>query len=196
MKVTKQAKEAQIQQIFRMLLENRTQEQIANQLNINLRTVQRYTQEIDNRYGQMQRQKTDDTLFTECQIFKNRMLTLYSILENKASDLKTSGNEAAKCCEVAANIAIDVLKMESEGIRAVKELIGYGKQMGQSNRLLQSIHSSSRYNNSSRDGNGEGGDINDIESSVPTTATTTTTDTISDVVSRGLESSEEDCTTT
>jgi hypothetical protein len=140
MKVTKQAKEAQLQQIFRMLLEgNKTQEQIANQLNINMRTVQRYTQEIDKRYGEMQRQKTDDTLFTECQIFKNRMLNLYTILENKASDLKTSGTEAAKCAEIAANIAIDVLKMESEGIRAVRELVGYGK--GQNNRLLQSIQS-------------------------------------------------------
>jgi hypothetical protein len=35
---------------------------------------------------------------------------------------KTSGTEKAKCAEIAANIAIDVLKMESEGIKAVKEL--------------------------------------------------------------------------
>ena len=32
--------------------------------------------------------------------------------------------ECAKCCEAAANIAIDVLKMESEGIKAVKQ--GHG----------------------------------------------------------------------
>jgi hypothetical protein len=51
------------------------------------------------------------------------MLNLYKILESKASDLKVSGTETAKCCEVAANIAIDVLKMESEGIRAVIEII-------------------------------------------------------------------------
>ena len=173
MKVSKQAKEAQIQQIFRMLLENRTQEQIANQLNIAVKTVQRYTQEIDKRYGEMQRQKTDDTLFTECQIFKNRLLKLYSILETKAADLKTSGNETAKCCEVAANIAIDVLKMESEGIRAVKELVGYGhKQQGQqSNRLLQSIQS--RYIRDSRgeedDDEQQSRDTNDTEQQSTTT---------------------------
>ena len=50
------------------------------------------------------------------------MLKLYKTLEDKALDNKTSGVETAKCYEVAANIAIDVLKMESEGIRAVKEL--------------------------------------------------------------------------
>src|SRR5215207_9279529 len=107
MTITKQAREAQLQQIFRLLLENKTQEEIAHQLNIGVRTVQRYTQELDKRHGQAQRQKTDDTLFTECQLFKNRMLTLYKILENKASDPKVSGTETAKCCEVAANIAID-----------------------------------------------------------------------------------------
>ena len=47
------------------------------------------------------------------------MLNLYKILEKKAQDPKVNGNECAKCCEVAANIAIDVLKMESEGIHKV-----------------------------------------------------------------------------
>jgi translation initiation factor 2 alpha subunit (eIF-2alpha) len=141
MKITKQAKEAQLQQIFRMLLESKTQEEIAHELNIALKTVQRYTQELDQRYGAAQRQKTDDTLFLECNLFKNRMLTLYKILQDKASQLKTNGSETAKCCEVAANIAIDVLKMESEGIKSVKELGFYGKQLSQ-NRLFNSIQSS------------------------------------------------------
>jgi hypothetical protein len=79
-------------------------------------------QRIDKRYGEIQRQKNDDTLFLECHLFKNRMLKLYKALETKALDSKTSGVEIAKCCEVAANIAVDVLKMESEGIKAVREL--------------------------------------------------------------------------
>jgi ABC-type microcin C transport system duplicated ATPase subunit YejF len=120
--ISKQQFEAQLQQIFRLLLENKTQEEIAHELNISTRTVARYSQRIDQRYGQVQRQKNDDTLFLECHLFKNRMLNLYKALENKVFDEKTSGIEKAKCAEVAANIAIDVLKMESEGIRAVKEL--------------------------------------------------------------------------
>jgi ABC-type microcin C transport system duplicated ATPase subunit YejF len=111
-----------LQQIFRLLLENKTQEEIAHELNISTRTVARYTQRIDQRYGEIQRQKTDNTLFLECHLFKNRMLKLYNALETKALDDKTSGVEKAKCCEVAANIAVDVLKLESEGIRAVREL--------------------------------------------------------------------------
>ena len=45
---------------------------------------------------------------------------MYRVLEQKALDPKTNGSETAKCCEVAANIAIDVLRLEAEGIKAVK----------------------------------------------------------------------------
>ncbi len=117
--ISKQQYEAQLQQIFRLLLENNSQEEIARELNISTRSVGRYYQRIENRYGEMQRQKTYDTIFLESQLFKNRMLQLYNILEKKAEDPKVNGNECAKCCEVAANIALDVLKMESEGIHKV-----------------------------------------------------------------------------
>jgi hypothetical protein len=121
--ISKQQYEAQLQQIFRLLLENKNQEEISRELHISTRTVARYSQRIEQRYGEMQRQKTHDTLFLEAQLFKNRMLHLYKILEKKAEDPKVNGNECAKCCEVAANIAIDVLKMESEGIKAVKDAL-------------------------------------------------------------------------
>jgi DNA-binding transcriptional regulator LsrR (DeoR family) len=123
--INKQQYEAQLQQIFRLLLENmlenKSQEEIARELHISTRSVARYYQRIEKRYGEMQRQKTYDTIFLESQLFKNRMLQLYKILEKKAQDPKVNGNECAKCCEVASNIAIDVLKMESEGIKAVKQ---------------------------------------------------------------------------
>ena len=117
--ISKQQYEVQLQHIFRLLLENKCQEEIARDLNISTRSVARYYQRIENRYGEMQRQKTYDTIFLESQLFKNRLLQLYNILEKKAQDPKINGNECAKCCEVAADIAIDVLKMESEGIHKV-----------------------------------------------------------------------------
>ena len=121
--INKQQYEAQLRQIFKMLLENKTQDEIARQLHIGIRTVSRYAQRIEQRYGEIQRKKTNNTLFLEAQLFKNRLLHLYQILEKKAEDPKVNGNECAKCCEVAANIAIDVLKMESEGIKVVKDAL-------------------------------------------------------------------------
>jgi len=119
--ISKQQYEAQLQQIFRLLLENKSQEEIVRDLNISTRSVARYYQRIEKRYGYMQRLKTNNTIFLEAQLFKNRMLHLYQILERQAEDPKVNGNEWAKCCEVAANVAEEVLKMESEGIKAVKQ---------------------------------------------------------------------------
>ena len=50
------------------------------------------------------------------------MLNLYKALENQVTSADKNSIDIAKCAEVAANIAIDVLKIESEGIKAVKEL--------------------------------------------------------------------------
>ena len=65
-------------------LENKSQEEIARDLNISTRSVARYYQRIEKRYGEIQRLKTDNTIFLEAQMFKNRMINLYNILEKKA----------------------------------------------------------------------------------------------------------------
>jgi hypothetical protein len=118
--ITKQQFEAQLQHIFRLLLDGKTDEEIAKDLNISVRSVQRYRRRLESRYGAFQAAKTDNTLFLECSLFKNRLLKMYRILEQKALDPKTSGMEAAKCCDVAASLAIDILRLEAEGIKAVK----------------------------------------------------------------------------
>jgi hypothetical protein len=143
--INKQQYEAQLRQIFKMLLENKTQDEIARELHIGIRTVSRYAQRIEQRYGEIQRKKTDNTLFLEAQLFKNRMLHLYTILGKKAQDPEINGNECAKCCEVAANIAIDVLKMESEGIKVVKDALIAEKE---ATRRSQSSAISSNNNDS------------------------------------------------
>ncbi len=106
-----------------MLLESKTEEAIAKELGVSTRTVQRYKVILDQRYGSIWKQKTNDTLFLECHLFKNRILRLYKSLEDQVISDKTTALEKCKCAEIAANIAINVLKMESEGIKAVKELV-------------------------------------------------------------------------
>ena len=63
-----------------------------------------------------------------------------------------NGHEKAKCAEVAANIAVDVLKLESEGIKAIKEIgIGYygSNDIIKGQRVLDNIRQSTK--------NGDGG---------------------------------------
>ena len=71
--------------------------------------------------GNVTLNKDEPTLYF-CKSFIGIESTLYKELETQVISDKTTGAAKAKCAEVAANIAIDVLKMESEGIKAVKEL--------------------------------------------------------------------------
>ena len=159
--INAQQYEAQLQQIFRLLLENKTQEEIARELHISTRTIARYCQRIEKRYGHIQRQKTDNTLFTECQLFKNRMLKLYKGLETHVLSDKTSGVEKARCAEIAASIALDVLKMESESIRAVREL---GLSSTVKNNALNNLRSDNNNEEVDDDDNdGHGPDINNSQ---------------------------------
>ena len=70
------------------------------------------------------------------------MLTLYRALENQvtSADNNTSGLDKAKCAEIAANIAIDVLKMESKGVKAIKDLVA--KNIQGKNILENLLHRS------------------------------------------------------
>ncbi len=78
---------------------------------------------------------------------------MYRILEQKALDPKTSGTETAKCCEVAASLAIDVLRLEAEGIKAVKNgLVSIAAATAHKNALnnLRSPSSNNINNNNQR----------------------------------------------
>ena len=80
MAVLKSKLELYLQQIFRMLLESKTEEAIAKELGVSTRTIQRYKLVLDERYGAIWKQKTNDTLFLECNLFKNRMKEFYLFL--------------------------------------------------------------------------------------------------------------------
>ena len=86
------------------------------------------------------------------------MLHLYRSLEKKVEDPKTSGMEAAKCCEVAANIANNLLRLESECIKAVKQgLVSIGGQGATTNK---NAHLNNNSRNEYDDDDSHGPDTN------------------------------------
>jgi hypothetical protein len=119
---TKQKIEYELDEIFRRLCKGESDLQIMTTLNLQERNYYKYKKRLESRLMEYQIRKTDNTLFLECSLFKNRMLTLYKSLETKMFDSNTSGVEIARLADVAASIAHNVLKLESEGIRAIKEL--------------------------------------------------------------------------
>lgn len=142
MAIEKQLYEWHLQQIFYMLLENKTNEQIAYELKISVRSVQNYKRRLELRYKSYQVQKTNDTLIFEVQLYKNRMLTLYKALENVVTSEKTSGADKSKCAEVAADLILSVLKLEAEGIKAIQEIISNNNNANKGQRCLNNLRRS------------------------------------------------------
>lgn len=81
----------------------------------------------------------------ESQLFKNHILTLYNALENQViSDNKTSsGVEKAKCAEIASEIALDILRLEAESVKAIRDIeIGHnGNNVIKGQRYLENLRS-------------------------------------------------------
>ena len=114
--------EYELTEIYQRLCNGESDFLIMTTLYLQERNYYKYKKRLEVRLMEYQRNKTVDTIFMESQLFKNRMLNLYKALENQVTSAdKTSGTDKAKCAEIAANIAIEILKLESEGIRAVKE---------------------------------------------------------------------------
>ena len=122
--------EYELLEIYRRLCNGESDFQIMTTLCLQERNYYKYKKRLEMRIMEFQRKKTFDKIFIESQLFKNRMLTLYKALENQviSTDNKISGTEKARCAEIGASIALGVLKMESEGVKAVKDLVAKNVQ--------------------------------------------------------------------
>ena len=131
--------EYELTEIYKRLCDGETDFLIMTTLCLQERNYYKYKQRLESRLMAYQLKKTDDTIYLESQFFKSRLLTLYKALEDQVISYNTSGVEKAKCAEIASNIAIDILKMESEGIKAVNELVA---KKVQGKNILDKLHCS------------------------------------------------------
>jgi hypothetical protein len=69
-------------------------------------------------YGNVAEKKTEDVLEFEAHLLKNRFLQLYRNLEQRVTDRNTKLRDAANASEVAADIAINIFRLEMEGFRS------------------------------------------------------------------------------
>ena len=115
--------ERRLEKIFDMLLLGMTNEEIANHLQITIRSVNNYKKKLESRYMQYQKQKNENTWALEFAILKNRLLVLYRNLNQKITDNRTSAGDAARVADVALKIALNIIDMENKGIGAIQEMV-------------------------------------------------------------------------
>ena len=103
---TKQKIEYELAEIYKRLCDGESDFQIMTTLCLQERNYYKYKKRLEERLMEYQRKKTDNTIFMESQLFKNRMLTLYKELENSVLSDKTSGTDKAKCATVASEYSL------------------------------------------------------------------------------------------
>jgi hypothetical protein len=89
------------------------------ELSIKERTFYYYKEKLYQQSAEIQAKKTEQILAFETQILKDRLTRMYRQLEQRASSANTKARDVAEITTVACNIAINILKLESEGLRAL-----------------------------------------------------------------------------
>ena len=153
---TKQKIEYELAEIYKRLCNGESDLQIMTTLCLQERNYYKYKKRLEARIMEYQRKKTDNAIFMESQLFKNRMLTLYKALENQVTSNKTPGTDKAKCAEIASEIALDILRLEAESVKAIHDIgIGHnGNNVIKGQHYLENLRSKkSNVNNNNNNNN-------------------------------------------
>ena len=82
--------EYELAEIYKRLCNGETDLQIMNTLYLQERNYYKYKKRLETRLMEYQLKKTNNTIFTESQFVKDRLLTLYKALEKQDTSNETS----------------------------------------------------------------------------------------------------------
>ena len=119
-----------------------TDREILDKLNVQQHNYRKYKDKIYKTSANAQANLTEDMLIT----VEDRLIRWLSLLEVKAGEPTTRAAEAAACATVAQDIAIKILKLESEGWKqfSQKQFLMSNSQNSGSNQS-RSASTSRRY---------------------------------------------------
>jgi hypothetical protein len=116
---TRQQLENELIEIQHRICQGHTDKEIIEELNLKERTFYYYKHKIYQMSAAIQAKKREDGMAFEMQILKDRFTRLYRLLELKAASPNTKAGEVAKIAEIAQDIAVNIIKLEGEGLRVL-----------------------------------------------------------------------------
>ena len=84
------------------------------------RNYYKYKKKLAARLEERQKERMDSEIWLEVQTLKDRMSQLYSVLAERIKNPYTKTNELPNLAATAESIAINILKLESANITAIK----------------------------------------------------------------------------
>ena len=85
------------------------------------RNYYKYKKKISVHLEEIQKERTDSAIWLEVQTLKDRMSHIYSVLAERIKDPYTKTSDLSQLASTAESIAINILKLETSSISAIKE---------------------------------------------------------------------------
>ena len=106
------------EKIFNLLCKGESDKYIQQKLGLKQRNYYKYKQKLFSKYEDLQRKRTQETIWFETYLLKNRLLKIFqTILQTiESKPTKMNGIQLAKLAQTAASISTILFKLETQGI--------------------------------------------------------------------------------
>jgi ACT domain-containing protein len=129
-----------MQELYRRLVKGERDKDIMHTLLLSERNYYKYKKKLSKKLEERQKERIESTIWLEVQTLKDRMSQLYSVLAERIKDPYTKTSELPNLAATAESIAINILKLESASITAIKQ-----SNMLLENHIKTQLPSKSRY---------------------------------------------------
>ena len=102
-------------------VENKVNKDIMHALLLSERNYYKYKKKISLHIEEIQKERTDSAIWLEVQTLKDRMSNLYFALYERIQHPHTKTSDLPNLTSTAESIAINILKLESASIAAIKQ---------------------------------------------------------------------------
>ena len=110
-----------MQEMYHRLVKGERDKDIMRALLLSERNYYKYKKKLASKLEERQKENMESTILLEVQTLKDRMSQLYSVLSEKVRDPYTKTSELPNLAATAESIAINILKLESASITAIKQ---------------------------------------------------------------------------
>jgi ACT domain-containing protein len=107
--------------MYYRLVKGERDKDIMRALLLSERNYYKYKKKLASKLEERQNENMESTIWLEVQTLKDRMSQLYSVLSERVRDPYTKTSELPNLASTAESIAINILKLESASITAIKQ---------------------------------------------------------------------------
>ncbi len=122
------------------LIKGESDKDIMRTVLLSERNYYKYKKKLASKLEVIQKAKNDTDVWLEVQTLKNRMSQIYAVLAERIKDPYTKTSDLPNLASTAESIAINILKLESASITAIKQ-----SNMILDNHLKAQLPSRSKY---------------------------------------------------